>query len=172
MIFQRRLRWNEEIEQRLTTTVVVATHAPQRQRPVSDLLNRYLGGSAMAARVESQLTAANLNLTVGEYWLIQSGCTLVGFLIGWFVSGQFLGGLLLAAFRLGIAAFHLATPAHKVSQCLCGSVARHVEPVSEFAARRLRAHARLPRDSGGDARPDGGRIFPDNARNPLGLRHQ
>ena len=50
MIFQRRLRWNEEIEQRLTTTVVVETHAPQRQRPVSDLLDRYLGGSALAAR--------------------------------------------------------------------------------------------------------------------------
>lgn len=94
--FHRWLRWHDEIEQRLAPLAVVVEHTPARRRPLSNYINRYLGNWAMAAHVERQLAAGHVTLTVGEYWLIQAGCTLLGFIGGWFVSGQFLGGLLLA----------------------------------------------------------------------------
>ncbi|MCX6047092.1 MAG: type II secretion system F family protein [Chloroflexi bacterium] len=96
--FSRWVRRVNEVQLRLAAPVPVpiATAKPQRARPLSDQLNRHLGGSSLAMRVERQLTAADTNLTVGEYLLIQAGCAVLGLAIGWIISGQFVGGLLLA----------------------------------------------------------------------------
>ncbi len=100
-LFAALYRWvrrTNEVQLRLAMPVPVpiAIANPQRQRPLSDRLNRHLGGSSLAARVERQLTASDTNLSVGEYLLIQTGCAVVGLGLGWFISGQFVGGLLLA----------------------------------------------------------------------------
>ncbi len=98
-LFAALYRWvrrTNEVQLRLAMPVPIAIANPQRQRPLSDRLNRHLGGSSLAARVERQLAAADTNLSVGEYLLIQTGCAVVGLGLGWFISGQFVGGLLLA----------------------------------------------------------------------------
>ena len=92
----RWVRWVNTVQERLAVPAPVVEVTPQRARPLSDRINRYLQGSSLAARMERQLTAANTNLTVGEYWLIQIGCAGLGLGIGWIVSGQIIGGLLLA----------------------------------------------------------------------------
>jgi tight adherence protein B len=96
--FYRWVRRLNEVQLRLAVPapVPIAAAKPQRPRPLSDQLNRHLGGSSLAARVERQLTGADLNLTVGEYLLIQAGCAVLGLGLGWIISGQFVGGLLLA----------------------------------------------------------------------------
>lgn len=92
-------RWvgrTNEIQQRLAVPMPVAALVPVRQGSISDQINRQWGGSALAARTERHLAAANSSLTVGEYWLIQVGCAGLGLGGGWIVSGQLVGGLLLA----------------------------------------------------------------------------
>jgi tight adherence protein B len=93
----RRLRWSDAVEERLTTSAATAEIGPQR-RPIADRINRHLGHTSMAARVEGKLAAANVHLTVAEYWIIQACCACVGLIIGWLVSGLLLSGLLLAIF--------------------------------------------------------------------------
>jgi tight adherence protein B len=92
----RWVRRANELQQRLSAPEPALADETTRPRKISDLINRRLVGSALAARVERQLEAANTNLTVAEYWLIQAGCMGLGLAIGWLVSGQPVGGLLLA----------------------------------------------------------------------------
>ena len=91
----RRLRWSHVMEQRLATPVATAASGPRR-RPIAERINAHLYQTTMAARVEAKLAAANVNLTVTEYWIIQACCAGAGLLIGWLVSGFLLSGLLLA----------------------------------------------------------------------------
>jgi tight adherence protein B len=105
--FQGWWRRKEAIEQRLAPVAVIVESTPPRRHPLSNQINQYVGNWAVAARVERQLVAANVILTVGEYWLIQAGCILLGFIGGWFVSGQFFGGLLLAAIGWALPGFIL-----------------------------------------------------------------
>lgn len=98
-LFAALYRWvgrANELQQRLSSPAPIVVAEPQQTRKISDLINRQLVGTALAARVERQLAAANLNLTVVEYWMIQAGCTVLGLAIGWLISGQWVGGLLLA----------------------------------------------------------------------------
>jgi tight adherence protein B len=89
------LRWVNEVQQRLATPALPAVVEPRR-RPISEQLNRHLGQTSFAVRVEAQLARANINLTVAEFWLIQGGCALLGLVIGWLLSGLWLSGLVLA----------------------------------------------------------------------------
>jgi tight adherence protein B len=103
-LLYRWVRRLDEVQQRLAAPIPAAevksqrpdVSSPTRQGPISGTINRHFGGSSWAARVEHQLTAASTNLTVGEYWLIQASCALLGLGGGWLISGQFVGGLLLA----------------------------------------------------------------------------
>jgi tight adherence protein B len=89
------LRWVNEVQQRLAGPALPEVVEPRR-RPISDRINRHLGHTSFAMRVEAQLARANINLTVAEFWLIQSGCALLGLIIGWLISGLWVSGLVLA----------------------------------------------------------------------------
>jgi tight adherence protein B len=94
---RRWLRWTDEVQQRLADSYAAAEAGTRTRRPLSFALNRQLGRLSLGSRLEQQLTATHTNLTVAEYWMIQSGCALAGLAIGWLISGRFLSGLLLAA---------------------------------------------------------------------------
>lgn len=95
-VLYRWIRRLDEVQQRLSQDVTEAELKPQRRRQLSDKLNHRIQGSSWANRVERQLAAANVNLTVTEYGLIQIGCALVALIIGWVIAHQLAGGVLLA----------------------------------------------------------------------------
>ena len=105
--FHRWLRVHDEIEQRLASPAVVVERTLQQRRPLANQINRYVGDLAIAARLERKLAAANVVLTVGEYWLIQVGCILLGLVVGWLFSGHFFGGLALAGIGWALPGFIL-----------------------------------------------------------------
>lgn len=94
-ILYRGLRWSAEIQHRLTESFAPIEQAPRGRRSWSRLLNRQLNRFSLSEQVERQLSATHTNLTVAEYWVIQGGAALFGVMIGWLISGQLLGGLLL-----------------------------------------------------------------------------
>ncbi len=173
-LFAALYRWVRrinEVQLRLAMPVPVpiAIANPQRQRPLSDRLNRHLGGSSLAARVERQLTASDTNLSVGEYLLIQTGCAVVGSgtgvvyfgpIRGWFVAGDWWGHPTQSA---------ISPAADQAQQSVWRSTARFAQLVGRLVARRLWPDARLPTDSAGDARSHGDRIWSGDQGDHVGL---
>lgn len=95
-VLYRWIRQLDEVQQRLSQEATTAELKPQRRRSFSDKLNHQLQGSSWAVRVEQQLAAADVHLTVTEYGLLQLGCALVAFCMGWIIARQLIGGVLLA----------------------------------------------------------------------------
>jgi tight adherence protein B len=61
-------------------------------------MTKRLSRMSFGERLEHQLTAADSNMSVGEFVLIRVAITLWAFIIGWFISRQPVAGLLLSAF--------------------------------------------------------------------------
>ncbi len=70
-------------------------------------VNKELGRFAIAGRIEKQLIESDSKLTVAEFLLIRVGLVLVCILFGWAISGQIIGGMLLAALGWMIPSYEL-----------------------------------------------------------------
>lgn len=92
----RHLRWTNEVQQRLVASLRSPVAQPQIQRTLVQPMNRRIRQLAIGNRLEHQLAASHINLTVTEYFFIQVGISLCGLLIGWFASGYLLSGIVLA----------------------------------------------------------------------------
>lgn len=93
----RWLRWSNEVQHRLVTSLRAPAVSTQSQRALVQPVNQRLRQLSLGNRLERQLTASHTNLTVTEYLFIQIGITLLGLLVGWLVSRHLLSGLVLAA---------------------------------------------------------------------------
>jgi tight adherence protein B len=94
-----------EVQQRLAQSILPAAESATTQGALSEQLNRRLGRLSFGARLEKQLAAANMSLTVTEYLLLRFGAACAGLLFGWLISGALVGGLGLAVLGYMAPAF-------------------------------------------------------------------
>jgi tight adherence protein B len=81
-----------EVHQRLAQSVIPAADSATRQGVLFEQLNRRFGRLSFSARLEKQLAAASMSLTVTEYLMLRLGTACAGLLLGWLVSGAPAGG--------------------------------------------------------------------------------
>ncbi len=94
----RWLGWTRAVESRLQASLKpVEAEASSRSR-LSERMTKRLSRLSFGERLEHQLTAADSNMSVGEFVIIRLAVTMWAFLIGWFLSGQPVAGGLLAVF--------------------------------------------------------------------------
>ena len=94
----RWLGWTRAVEARLQASLKpVASEASNRPR-LADRMTKRFSRMSFGERLEHQLTAADSNMSVGEFIMVRLAITLWAFVIGWFVSRQPVAGMLLAGF--------------------------------------------------------------------------
>ncbi len=89
------LGWTREVDQRLVDTVAPAVPEDAKGGGLGGALNKRLGKMSAGKRIERQLIAADSQLTVAEYLGTRLLLAAAGFLVGWLISRNMLGGLLL-----------------------------------------------------------------------------
>ena len=92
-------RWMNQssaINARLLNSPYAADTEKQRRRMMSPQVERRIARFSRMSRLERELLAADISLTIGEFVMIRIGLTLAGFVLGRLISGYLLGGLLLA----------------------------------------------------------------------------
>lgn len=89
------LGWTREVERRMVDTLAPALPEDVNGAGLGSAVNKRLGKMPAGRRIERQLIAADSHLTVAEYLGTRLLMTLAGFLVGWLVSRNILGGLLL-----------------------------------------------------------------------------
>ncbi|MEZ4862561.1 MAG: type II secretion system F family protein [Caldilineaceae bacterium] len=92
----RWLRQESEVERRLAASFGGDDIELQRRNLLSAQMNQQLGRLSMAARLERQLISADIKISAAEFLMIRFGLTLTLFLLGWFISGYIIGGMLLS----------------------------------------------------------------------------
>ena len=96
--FYHWLGWTRAVEARLQASLrPVEAEVSSRSR-LADRMTKRLSRMSFGERLEHQLTAANSNMSVGEFVMIRLAITLWAFLLGWFIARQPVAGILLAAF--------------------------------------------------------------------------
>ncbi len=68
--------------------VIVARDSRARRRQVADWLNVQADRYTAGQRLSRELARADIKLRAGEYFVLVAGTTILGALIGWFLSGQ------------------------------------------------------------------------------------
>lgn len=108
LVFVGLYRWlsgSNELQQRLAGANPQAGVDMFNRAIISERFNKRLKRTSFAGRIEQQLTAADSNLTPAEYIMLRIGCALFALLLGWLISGQLIGGLLLAIVGWAVPAF-------------------------------------------------------------------
>ncbi len=95
---QRWMNQESEVTRRLTATFGDDDVELRRRKALSAQVNAKLGGLSMASGLDRQLASADLKLSAAEFLLIRFGLTALLFLLGWLISRNLLGGLLLSGF--------------------------------------------------------------------------
>ena len=96
------LAGDEELGTRLAAYVgrPVVAAGQGKVKKVSSLaerLNRLISRQAFADRIATSMARANLPLTVPEFVLLTVGCVAVGGILGLFISGQLISGIILGS---------------------------------------------------------------------------
>lgn len=92
----RWLGWTRDVESRLHESLApVAAEMSGTRTSIAEHMNNRLSRMTFGERLERQLVAADSNLSVGEFMMTRVGITLGGVLLGWLISGYWVGGLLL-----------------------------------------------------------------------------
>lgn len=94
----RWLGWTRAVEARLHASLKPVESEVSTRVRLSDRMTKSLGRMSFGERLEHQLTAADSNMSVGEFMMLRLAITLWTFVIGWFLSGQPVAGMLLAVF--------------------------------------------------------------------------
>ena len=93
----RWLGWTREVEGRLAESMApVQSELNSGRRSLTDKLNKRLQRMSFADRLDRQLAAADSRMTVGEFLILRGGLACATFVAGWYVSGQPIGGVLVA----------------------------------------------------------------------------
>ncbi len=110
-IFAAIYRWlsaSNELDRRLSASLGTEDVELRRRQALSRQMNQQLGRLSMAARLEQQLTAADIKISAPEFLMIRFGLTAALFVLGWLIAGYLVGGVLLAAFGWIGPAFYLS----------------------------------------------------------------
>jgi len=103
------------MQQRLDKALKAEDELSFNERRMS-AVNKKIGHFSIVSRTEKQLIAADSKLTPSEYFMIRVGLALLTFIIGRFVSGYIIGGMLLAVFGWMGPAFYMRRQRTKRSQ--------------------------------------------------------
>ncbi|MEZ4706240.1 MAG: type II secretion system F family protein [Caldilineaceae bacterium] len=109
-------RWmhqNSEINDRFLNLSGSTEPDKQRRRMVSHGLERRITRFSNMSRLERELLAADISLTIGEFVIMRMGIAVVGFVLGRLISGYLLGGLLLATVGWLIPGIYLGMQKNK-----------------------------------------------------------
>lgn len=96
--FYRWLAWTREVEARLQASLKPVEAEMSSRTRLADRMTKRLSRMSFGERLEHQLTAADSNMSVGEFVMIRLALMLWAFVIGWLISGQPVAGLLLSGF--------------------------------------------------------------------------
>lgn len=94
----RWLSWTRAVEMRLQASLKPVDAEVSSRPRLADRMTKRLSRMSFGERLEHQLTAADSNMSVGEFVMLRLAITLWAFVIGWFVSRQPVAGMLLAGF--------------------------------------------------------------------------
>jgi tight adherence protein B len=103
----RWLSWSAEVQQRLAGANAQTGLELFNRNALNARVGKRLGKLSFAGRIERQLVMADSQWTVAEYVMLRLGSTLLAFVVGWFISGQFIGGLLLSVLGWTAPAFYI-----------------------------------------------------------------
>jgi tight adherence protein B len=94
----RWLGWTRVVEARLHASPKPVDAEVSNRPRLADHMTKRLSRMSFGERLEQQLTAADSNMSVGEFMMVRLAITLWAFVGGWFVSHQPIAGVLLAVF--------------------------------------------------------------------------
>lgn len=103
----RWLAWTREVEERLAESFKPVAAEISGRKAVADGFNNRLRRLSFGERIERQLTAADSNLSVGEFLMLRVGFALGGFAGGWLIAGQPAAGIPLAIVGWMLPSFQL-----------------------------------------------------------------
>lgn len=124
-IFAALYRWmnqDNEVARRLTATFGTDDIELRRRSALSTQVNEKLGGLSMASGLDRQLAAADLKLSAAEFLMIRFGLTALFFLLGWLISGNPIGGLLLGSIGWLMPGFYLKQAQTKRAQAFANQL--------------------------------------------------
>ena len=110
LIFVGLHRWlsgSAEVQQRLAGANAQTGLELFNRNALNARVGKRLGRLSFAGRIERQLVMADSQWTVAEYLMLRLGCTLLALVVGWFISGQFIGGLLLSVLGWAVPALYI-----------------------------------------------------------------
>lgn len=99
-----------EIDDRFIENAVETKATSKQQgtlRDSVDSVDKRIGKTSFAQKIERRLIAADSKMTVTEFLLMRSGAALLGFMLGWLISGYMLGGVFLAIMGWWLPSVHL-----------------------------------------------------------------
>jgi tight adherence protein B len=94
----RWLGWTRAVEARLQASLKPVDAEISSRPRLADRMTKRLSRMSFGERLEHQLTAANSNMSVGEFVMIRLAVMLWAFVLGWLVSRQPVAGILLSVF--------------------------------------------------------------------------
>ncbi|MEZ4673550.1 MAG: type II secretion system F family protein [Caldilineaceae bacterium] len=92
----RWLREGSDLDRRLSASLGTEDIELRRRQAISRQVNQKLGRLSMAARLDQKLVSADIKISAPEFLMIRFGLTALLLLLGWAISGYFVGGMLLA----------------------------------------------------------------------------
>lgn len=96
-----------EIDDRFIDDAIETKSSSKTQGAFRDSVDKRISGTSFAHKLERRLIAADSKMTVTEFLLMRSGATLLGFMLGWLITGYMLGGVFLAIMGWWLPGVHL-----------------------------------------------------------------
>jgi tight adherence protein B len=109
----RWLGWTRAVEARLQASLKPVEAEVSHRTRLADRMTKRLSLMSNGERLEQQLTAADSNMSVGEFTMIRLAVVLWAFVLGWFVSRQPVAGMLLGIFGWVLPGMWLASKKNK-----------------------------------------------------------
>jgi tight adherence protein B len=92
----RWMRSSSDLDRRLSASLGTDDIELRRRQAISRQVNQKLGRLSMAARLERKLVSADIKISAPEFLMIRFGLTAFLLFLGWVISGNIVGGLLLS----------------------------------------------------------------------------
>ncbi len=96
MGIHRWLQWSGEVQKQLAGVMPSTAVNASAGKAFAGKVNKRIGRLSFAERTEKLLVAADSNLNVAEFLIIRLGAASAGLVLGALISGQLIGGILLA----------------------------------------------------------------------------
>lgn len=103
-------RWinaSRAIDDRFINNAIEQQSKPQSSNALRDSVDAKISGTTFAQKTEQRLIAADSKMTVAEFLLMRSSAALLGFIVGWMITGYVLGGIFLAIMGWWLPGVHL-----------------------------------------------------------------